>query len=289
MHPQRSVTIFGFDSAWSDKARGAICALSYDAAGRASFHPPQRVSFQEAIDFVIEHSRGVAVSLIAIDQPSLVPNKEGSRPVDRVAAAQISFIGGGVQPANRSKVSMFGDNAPIWRFLEALKAQQDPPLARSATSGLFVMEVFPALALAAFEDRFAQRRGAPKYNPANRSKFRLADWKAVTRVTQNKARQFGLTALTDWAMEMGTLARPRKADQDRLDAALCALVGLYWRAGPAGASVMLGDLSSGYMITPLSDAIQPRLEAAAAQRGVAWLLAPELPSRSALSPKPLLR
>ena len=55
-----------------------------------------------------------------------------------------------------------------------------------------------------------------------------------------------------------------------------ALVGLYWRAGPAGASVMLGDLSSGYMITPLSDAIQPRLEAAAAQRGVAWLLAPEL-------------
>ena len=67
--------------------------------------------------------------------------------------------------------------------------------------------------------------------------------------------------------------KPRKADQDRLDAAICALVGVIWRAGPAGSGAMLGDLRQGYMVTPLSPAIRLRLEAAAARRGIPFHLA----------------
>jgi hypothetical protein len=53
-------------------------------------------------------------ALVAVDQPTLVPNETGCRPVDRVAASVVGYIGGGVQPANRSKKLRFGETAPFW-------------------------------------------------------------------------------------------------------------------------------------------------------------------------------
>jgi hypothetical protein len=74
--------------------------------------------------------------VVALDQPTIVPNVSGSRPVDKVAGSLVSWIGGGVQPANRSKAGMFDDAAPIWRFLEHLSAIENPPAARDAIAGL---------------------------------------------------------------------------------------------------------------------------------------------------------
>jgi predicted RNase H-like nuclease len=73
---------------------------------------------------------------------------------------------------------MFGDDAPLWRFLKRLGATEDPELSRTAECGLFIIEVFPALALPAFDTRFSGRMKAPKYNPANSKKFRRDDWLA---------------------------------------------------------------------------------------------------------------
>lgn len=273
VHPPSSTIIFGFDSAWTDapKAPGAICAVAFDDRGNVAFHEPRLVSFAEAHAFISETRRYFAVSLVALDQPTVVPNASGSRPVDKVAASLISFIGGGVQPANRGKIGMFCDNAPIWSFLAALGATQDPVQAREALAGNFLIEVFPALALPAFEPAFAQRLRAPKYNPENRRKFRLEDWEAVARVIQLTAERFEVDDLADWALRMRGLDHPRKSDQDKLDAALCALIGLSWRAGAAGRSAMFGDVSSGYMITPISAATRSRLEQAAIRRGVQML------------------
>ncbi len=163
---------------------------------------------------------------------------------------------------------MFCDDSPVWSFLSDLNATQDPIEARTASAGHFLIEVFPALALPAFEDDFSQRLRAPKYNPQNRKKFRLEDWRSVTRVIQTTAQGFDVSGLADWSDRMQALSQPRKADQDKLDAALCALIGLAWRAGPVSCSAMLGDLTNGYMVTPMSEFTRPRLEQAANQRGV---------------------
>jgi predicted RNase H-like nuclease len=270
VNPQSSTVIFGFDSAWTDapKAPGSICAISFGDRGRVEFHEPRLVSFAGALTFIEDLRQNFACSLVALDQPTVVPNTAGSRPVDKVAAALVSFVGGGVQPANRSKIGMFCDNAPIWSFLSELRAAEDPAEARAARAGHYLIEVFPALALPALEDRFAQRLGAPKYNPQNRKKFRPEDWRSVTQVVQTSADAFGVRGLSDWAREMRFLPRPRKSDQDKLDAALCALIGLIWRAAPTASSAMLGDVTTGYMVTPMSDSTRPRLEQAAIRRGV---------------------
>ena len=133
--------------------------------------------------------------LVALDQPTIVRNATVNRPVDRVAASLVSFIGGGVQPANRSKKGMFDCGAPIWRFLEGLRATEDPELSRTAESDLFIVEVFPALALPAFDVKFYGRFKAPKYNPANRGKFRQCDWIDVIETVARYARAVPIEGL----------------------------------------------------------------------------------------------
>src|SRR5262249_39768770 len=179
-----STCIIGFDSAWTDnsKAPGAVCAVVIASDGNITFKPPCHVSFDLALAFIEAERRAYDTCLVALDQPTIVSNETGSRPVDKVAASLISFIGGGVQPANRSKKEMFGDDAPIWRFLKRLGAKEDPELSRGADIGLYIIEVFPALALPAFEARFCGRMKAPKYNPANKRKFRRDDWLNVIEI-----------------------------------------------------------------------------------------------------------
>lgn len=262
--------IFGFDSAWTDRpdAPGAICAVGFPAGGGVALHPPRLTSFAQAADFIAQARQGFCLALVALDQPSIVPNATGMRPVDRLACAVVNFAGGGVQPANRGKTGMFCEAAPLWGFLDRLGAVQDPFRARAAATGVFLVEVFPALALPGLDARFARRLGAPKYNPAHRRKFRPDDWRAVADVARDAADRLGIAPLAAWADGMARLAQPRKADQDRLDAAICVLAGILWRAGPAGASAMLGDLAQGYMVTPISAATRLRLDAAAARRGI---------------------
>ncbi len=270
VYPQRNTIIFGFDSAWTDnpKQPGAICAIAFNDQGDANFMVPELASFAKALNWITEKQRGFAFSLVALDQPTIVPNHNSMRPVEKVAASLISFVGGGVQSANRSKQTMFGDDAPIWWFLDRLKAKEFPHEARTASSGHFLIEVFPALALTALNPNFAKRLGHPKYNPGNRKKFCIEDWKAVVQTLSEKAEAMGINGLSTWAKGQIDLSKPRKADQDRLDAALCALIGLIWRGGPTENSAMIGDTKTGYMITPVSPETLPQLKDKAKERDV---------------------
>ncbi|AZV38272.1 DUF429 domain-containing protein [Komagataeibacter xylinus] len=263
----------GFDSAWTDnpKAPGAICAISIENGYPAQFHAPRLVSFNQALAF-IQNVRPDAVdgiTLIALDQPTRVPNLTSMRPVERVAASLVSWLGGGVQPSNRQRTGMFCDASPIWRFLNALKAREQPEEARLATNGLYLIEVFPALALASLGDGFFGRLSAPKYNPGRTKNFRLDDWNRVAATAAQQAHLLGCKELAEWCLACGKIARPRKQDQDKLDAALCVLIALHWRLRPREESVLLGDLDTGYMVLPASPQVRDYLTEPARKLSVA--------------------
>ena len=136
----------GFDSAWGGRVPGGITWVTLVGGQVDRLGEPQPASFDEAAQ-VIENVRAESdYTLIALDQPTVVPNESGSRPVDRVAGSLISRLGGGVQPANRGKKKLFGADAPVWSFLEQLGARENPPAARDEKRGLYLIEVFPALA-----------------------------------------------------------------------------------------------------------------------------------------------
>jgi predicted RNase H-like nuclease len=77
--------------------------------------------------------------------------------------------------------------------------------------------------------------------------------------------------LEAWTREAGTTCNPRKTDQDKLDAVICATVGYHWRAKPCAASIMIGDLEAGYMIAPSHPRLKARLAMACEKHSVPCL------------------
>ena len=207
-------------------------------------------------------------TLVALDQPTIVPNLTSLRPVERTAAGLVSWLGGGVQPSNRGKIGMFCDASPIWPFLAALGATEQPEECRTAAAGLFLVEVFPALALASIEPSFFGRLAAPRYNPERRKTFKLDDWKRVVTAAAGSFAAMGFAEAAGWCGVQTSLDKPRKADQDRVDAMFCLLIGLRWRLRPREEGVMLGCLDQGYMISPASLEVRQRLTTAAEKNGL---------------------
>lgn len=264
------VTFVGFDSAWTDNptSPGAICSIDYDDKCFSGFKEPALVRFSQALEFVREIHGPGQWTLVAIDQPTIVPNQSSMRPAERVAASVISWLGGGVQPANRARVGMFDDGAPIWSFLRDLGATEDPERGRSADVGLYVMEVFPALALPAFHEDFCGRLLAPRYNPARRT-FRKEDWIRVVQVVAAESEKLGCSVVAEWCVSLKAVSSPRKSDQDRLDAVICLLIAIRWRQSSRERSVMIGDTAQGYIVAPVTEQIRERLKAKAVLAGVA--------------------
>ena len=217
MGTAEQIIFVGFNSAWADKpdGPGAICSIAFSSDRFSDFSPPELVGFGAALTYINRLRRSDTTTLIALDQPTIVPNKTGMRPVEKTVASLISWLGGGVQPANRGKTMFFGDEAPIWRFLEKLEAIEDPEAARVARQGKYLMEVFPALALASYSPAFFGYRKGPRYNP-DRKTFRIEDWIATIDAAIHEATRFSCLQLAAWLSGLRTNPAPRKVDQDRL-------------------------------------------------------------------------
>ena len=267
-HGVSATNLIGFDSAWADNPRqpGAICALRIEN-DTCVFHAPELVGFDAARTFVEKLHRPGNMTLVAIDQPTIVPNLSGARPAERVAASVMSWSGGGIQPAFRGKASMFGDDAPIWRFIDTFHFDHDAEAAVSAESGLFVMEVYPALALLGLDPAFvAVGKSGPRYNPS-RPTFKQAAWRAVLGAAAGEATRLGLPDVAAWCGALDPETKPRKGTQDELDAVLCLLIAMRWRRERASC-VMIGDLEAGYIVALVEDVVRMRLRLAADLRGV---------------------
>ena len=260
----------GFDSAWAGKAPGGIAWATFVDRRLDTCAEPQLAGFDDAARRIETLRTEHDYVLVAIDQPTVVPNETGQRPVDGVARSLVAKLRSGVQPANRSKATMFGPNAPIWRFLDRLGASQDPAAARTATGGLYLLEVFPALALPTMQPEILKRGKAAFYNPSRKKTFTLADWRLVVDAVRQRAEQRHLPRLAAWARRQADLAAPSKHDQDRLDSAICLLVALEWRQAPRDRVVVVGNGQTGYMVTPVSPDTRAILERAANEQGVAF-------------------
>lgn len=257
-------TFVGFDSAWADKKPGALCSATLED-DRLVEYGPEPVHFEQAKSVIEEWCNDADYILVAVDQPTIVPNSTGMRPVELVARS----IKKGVQPANLN-LPRFDGSAPIWPFLDEmsrLDANEEPLKAQSSSHGLHVIEVFPGLALPAL-----LMVPPPKYpmtlhyNPQDRQKFSIDDWRQVAGAVSMRAKEVGLSALAEWAAEQLENPKPKKSDQDKLDALICLIVGVKWKRRDAD-MVVLGDWR-GHMVTPLSRCGKTRVVDAAKRQGV---------------------
>ena len=252
----------GFDSPWADKAPGAVCFAVFDGDRLTKRELPKPARFDDARQ-AVERCRAVApYTLVAVDQPTMVPNATGMRPVEKLAGS----VKQGVQPAYLNK-SLFGRSAPIWKFLDELGPNEDPREAQCADSGLHVMEVYPGLALPGlFSDSTCRLPLSIHYNPGNGAKFSIEDWRRVTCSLVSCLQDLNLEPFAEWLDKQANNGNPHKVDQDCLDALICLVIALKWRHRHQDMQV-LGDWR-GHMVTPLSAKAKEKVTEKAAQLGV---------------------
>lgn len=260
----------GFDSAWTDipGKPGALASIILGTDGSLRLSTPEPATFDDARDSIIDLAAKAPLHIVGIDQPTIVPNDTGSRPADRVAASLIGKMKGGVQPANRGRTKMFGNAAPIWRFLGAIPHVQSPAYAIGADEGQVIMEVFPALAILGLFPRYIERGRQPKYNPQRLETFDLRDWRSLALDLAQHGEEAGITGLPDWARAVSALARPGKSDQDALDAVICAIQAFHWWRWGFQKSALIGDEKTGYIVAAANAWTMDYLRAQADKRSV---------------------
>lgn len=266
----------GFDAAWTARGTGAIVAVLRTPSGALEeLGPPRLVDYTEATSQLerwrAEHAP--SSTLLMLDQPTIVTNATSWRPVEALVSSPIAAHGGAMQPANTSRSDMFGEGAPVWGFLERLGGAAWP--AAEHLGAARVYETYPALSLLALG---RARRGPggrarlPKYNPARAKSFALDDWRHVTTELVHALSARGLPGLAAWALALTRFEKPRKHDQDLLDAVLCLEVALRWADDEP--CLVVGDRATGFLVVPHEASLEARLEARCVTIGLdprAWL------------------
>ena len=256
-----STLLIGFDSAWTAANSGAITGLvQCDGGNFLELGSPQSVDYRQAEEIILAWQGEIipAVTVIMLDQPTIVTNAAGQRPVENIVGSPVSLRYGGVQPANTSKEEMFGASAPIWPFLRRFGGPANP---LKPASNTWVFETYPVLAMIALEWTQLDVRATgrlPKYNPERRKTFTAADWQHVCRLASAALNERGLTQTAGWIANVALKSSPRKSDQDCLDACLCLIVAIYFSEGKD--CLMVGNMQTGYMIVPCNNALCTELE-----------------------------
>lgn len=247
MRKPKSTLLVGFDSAWSNKNKGAISAAFIGAEGTINECLPEPASLQEATTYIQDQQTrwSPTRTVVAVDQPIVVPNQTGQRDVENVVSSPIGKAGGGVQPTSRSRTH-FNENAPIWDFVNSFGGPSDPTNLSSPTS---LIETYPALCLLAINCTLSIENGRqrlPKYNPT-KNNFSQQDWTFTCSKISQALQDEGFSQLSAEARIHSEMERPSKANQDMIDSLLCLLAA---HSLVKEQAISVGTVESGYMITP---------------------------------------
>lgn len=253
--------LVGFDSAWTPGNSGAIVGVLLRPGGNLQeIGLPLTVDFREAERVLLawQAKHEPTSTIVLLDQPTIVKNATGQRPVEHIICSAVSLRYGGMQPANIARDEMFGGRAPVWPFLSRFGGPADP---MGLPAGTQVFETYPVLTMISLGWTLPDPRPAgrlPKYNPERKKTFSRLDWKYVCDRTLGAFSNRGLIELEQWIDDAARIESPRKRDQDHLGACLCLLVAVHLAEGKS--CLMVGDLQSGYIVVPDGARLRTELE-----------------------------
>ena len=178
---------------------GAIVGVVYGTNGTCcELGPPAIADYCEAEAVILKwHSKqSPRATIVLLDQPTIVRNAMGQRPVENLVCSSVSLRYGGMQPSNTMKSTMFGMDAPVWRFLKRFGGAAYPLVPVANTR---VFETYPVLVIIAlcWTMRDPRHTGQlPKYNPDRRT-FVICDWRHVCALTYEFFRKRKLTTIAE--------------------------------------------------------------------------------------------
>lgn len=260
----------GFDAAWSAKNEGAIASVFLTSDGNIGLYHPEMVNSVNAPAVLQRHKSSASLHIVAIDQPLIVRNPTGQRPVEKALSHVIGKLKHAICSSNTSN-PLFGPNAPIWTFLRSLKGYENNPQSMiGRQSGNYIIEVFPAIANAGLIPPIYRRGGLPKYNPAGT--FKKEDWRALCAGIAVLGWELNIPDISAFGLQLADLENPSKSDQDKLDAVISAIIGYWWWLHGTRRGLLIGDLDYGYIVIPAENELRTDIIAAAQIENVPVIL-----------------
>lgn len=253
---QRTLLV-GFDSAWSNENSGSLTAALMADDNDITKEDSQPASLDEAILLIQKWQSdwNPERTIIAIDQPIVVSNTSGQRPVENIVSSIVGKHRGGVQPSSTSK-SYFSQDAPIWKFVDAFGGASDPTVLSKPTS---LIETYPTLhqiAMGYTLPTETEKRRLPKYNPKS-TNFSRSDWKHVCSKLREDLEEIGFVTSSKKIKALGENTAPSKSDQDLVDSCFCLLTA---HSVATGKAMSVGTVKSGYMVVPHNKEVLDKLK-----------------------------
>jgi len=244
----------GFDSAWGATNKGGLCDMVFGNTDSLMVTSLKIVDWNQAIDEV-KNYRNIGLHVFSIDQPICVANETGCRPVEiGLSRALMRVFGCGAHSSNLNN-PCWGPNARIWDFLRELEARNychEPMAVPNIATGKFFFECYPHPALIGLF-------GLNHLLPYKKHRRDVNAWNCLLKLLISlKDAQLAISNIENF---ISPQMRQTKSNEDRLDAIICAYTSAYWWRFGATRSTMIGNLASGYMVTPHSEAMQQLLVA----------------------------
>ena len=252
----------GIDLAWGERSRTGLCAIEGDRVLDSAMARTDDEIAAWSARWVAPDDDVVA----GIDAPLIVPNLTGRRPCEAVFCEAFRACEAGVYPANRS-LPAFRARIRGADLAARLGLDVDPAacLTRPARAAL---EIYPHSAMVSL------------FGLARTLKYKVRHPRDV-RTAAFQERLHGLQGLAAADPPLDVKTSPRwealaaavgagegHRVEDELDAYVCAYAAVYHGRWHGRRSLVVGDVTRGYIVTPADRRAEPALRAAAARHGV---------------------
>jgi predicted RNase H-like nuclease len=233
------MVVIGIDLAWGEKCSDGMCTLHASRRGAhvVDFAYPQ--GDDQLLAALRSRLVGEAEALLAVDAPLVIPNRTGSRPVDRAMHALFHREHAGCYPASAERCPR---PARLRTSLRQLGIQTGWDLTASTR---LAAEVYPHPALVRFLNlpRIIKYKRGPV--AARRGEFRRL------QEGLHKALEVFFPILELHEDTRLLLQQPwNKKTEDLTDAFVCALIGLWHWMHHGTRSQVIGTRRSGFILLP---------------------------------------
>lgn len=247
-------TYIGVDLAWSRKNRSGLAAV--DESG-VLLDLRDATEDEEILEWIAQYADDC---LVAIDAPIVVTNEAGQRPCERDVSAVFRRFNAGTHPTNLAKPE-FADGSRALALCEQAGLEIDP--ATKATRR--AIEVYPhpaTITLFGLDVVIPYKHKSGRdFEDLQASLIELVEHLESLREAVPPLVLDGSPAWAEAvsAIRSATQKSHLRSTEDRVDAVLCAYVGLLRNQAPERTRV-IGDVDSGYIVVPVDDRVRDQID-----------------------------
>ncbi|MFH7025433.1 MAG: DUF429 domain-containing protein [Heteroscytonema crispum UTEX LB 1556] len=237
----------GIDLGWKSQPSG-LCYLEWQDEKLQLLDLDRKDSIADILTWVDTCVQPDESALIAVDAPTLIPNATGSRLPDKLTHKHFGKYHAGCYPANLNLP--FADRTVNFGLELESRGYIHAPTIEPQKPGRYQIEVFPHPAIV----HLFNLQRILKYK-----KGRLSDRRLELLILYNYILDILPTLepplrsqrlCGSFPLKIPTTGAALKAVEDKLDSLICAYVAAHWWYWGDKRNIVLGDRTTGYIVTP---------------------------------------